>query len=62
MAQLAENRYGKSSVRLVRVNRQAPIHEFEEWSVDVLLRGEYGQQVVRLEDEPDRARSPIGEL
>ena len=41
MAQLAENRYGKSSVRLVRVNRQAPIHEFEEWSVDVLLRGDF---------------------
>ena len=41
MAQLAENRYGKSSVRLVRVNRQTPIHEFEEWSVDVLLRGDF---------------------
>src|SRR5882757_8310509 len=41
MAQLAENRYGKSRVRLVRVNRQAAIHEFEEWSVDVLLRGDF---------------------
>ena len=41
MAQLAENRYGKSTVRLVRVNRQAPIHEFEEWSVEVLLRGDF---------------------
>jgi urate oxidase len=41
MAQLAENRYGKSRVRLVRVNRQAAVHEFEEWSVDVLLRGDF---------------------
>ena len=41
MAQLAENRYGKSRIRLVRVNRQAAIHEFEEWSVAVLLRGDF---------------------
>src|SRR4029077_8358587 len=41
MAQLAENHYGKSRVRLVRVNRRAAIHEFEEWSVDVLLRGDF---------------------
>jgi urate oxidase len=41
MAQLAENRYGKSCVRLVRVNRQEAIHEFEEWSVDVLLQGDF---------------------
>src|SRR5258708_40176668 len=41
MAQLAENRYGKSRVRLVRVNRQVAVHEFEEWSVEVLLRGDF---------------------
>jgi urate oxidase len=41
MAQLAENRYGKSRVRLVRVNRQVAIHEFEEWSIDVLLHGDF---------------------
>jgi urate oxidase len=41
MPQLAENRYGKSRVRLVRLNRQAAIHEFEEWSVEVLLRGDF---------------------
>ena len=41
MAQLAENRYGKSRVRLVRLNRQAAIHEFEEWSVEILLRGDF---------------------
>ena len=41
MAQLAENRYGKSRVRLVRVNRQTAVREFEEWSVDILLRGDF---------------------
>jgi urate oxidase len=41
MTQLADNHYGKSRVRLVRVNRQASIHEFEEWSVEVLLRGDF---------------------
>jgi urate oxidase len=41
MAQLAENRYGKSRVRVVRVNRQVAVHEFEEWSVEVLLRGDF---------------------
>ena len=41
MAQLAENRYGKSRVRLVRLNRLGPVHEFDEWSVDILLRGDF---------------------
>jgi urate oxidase len=41
MANLAENRYGKSRVRMVRVNRQSFIHEFQEWSVEVLLQGDF---------------------
>jgi urate oxidase len=41
MAQLAENHYGKSRVRLVRVNRQSTVHEFEEWNVEVILRGDF---------------------
>jgi urate oxidase len=41
MTKLAENRYGKSRVRLARLNRQSPVHEFEEWSVEVLLRGDF---------------------
>jgi urate oxidase len=41
MAQLAENHYGKSLVRLVRLNRQTAIHEFEEWTVEILLRGDF---------------------
>jgi len=41
MTLLAENRYGKSRVRLVRLNRQSPNHEFQEWTVEVLLQGDF---------------------
>ncbi|HEY1422712.1 MAG TPA: urate oxidase [Candidatus Acidoferrum sp.] len=41
MTKLAENCYGKSRVRLVRLNRQSPTHEFQEWSIDVLLQGDF---------------------
>ncbi len=38
---LAENRYGKSRVRLVRVKRHADRHDFREWSLEILLRGDF---------------------
>jgi urate oxidase len=38
---LADNRYGKSRVRLVRVDRQRAVHEFQEWAVDILLQGAF---------------------
>src|SRR5262252_11230171 len=41
MNRLAENRYGKSRVRLVRVNRRSPVHKFQEWDVEVLLQGDF---------------------
>jgi urate oxidase len=41
MTKLAENRYGKSRVRLVRLNHQSPVHEFQEWSVEILLQGDF---------------------
>jgi urate oxidase len=41
MVRLAENRYGKSRVRLVRVKRHAERHDFSEWQVDVLLQGDF---------------------
>jgi len=41
MAALAENRYGKSRVRLVRVNRKSTMHDFQEWTVEVLLQGDF---------------------
>ncbi|MDE1177952.1 MAG: urate oxidase [Edaphobacter sp.] len=41
MIRLAENRYGKHRVRVVRVKRDRPVHSFEEWNVEVLLTGDF---------------------
>jgi urate oxidase len=49
MARLGENRYGKSRVRLSRITRHRnpasadlpDIHEFSEWTVQVLLYGDF---------------------
>lgn len=41
MITLAENRYGKCRVRVVRVKRNRPMHLFQEWTVEVLLTGDF---------------------
>jgi urate oxidase len=41
MIVLAENKYGKSRVRLVRVRRKPGWHDFREWNVEVLLEGDF---------------------
>src|SRR5215472_11395532 len=41
IAALAENRYGKSRVRLVQVKRYYDRHDFREWTVQVLLEGDF---------------------
>jgi urate oxidase len=41
MARLGENRYGKSRVRLSRIRRIGDRHEFNEWTVRVLLEGDF---------------------
>ncbi|HEV2486522.1 MAG TPA: urate oxidase [Terracidiphilus sp.] len=41
MAKLAGNRYGKSRVRLSRITRHGDRHDFNEWSVRVLLEGDF---------------------
>jgi urate oxidase len=41
MARLGENRYGKSRVRLSRVTRHGDSHDFNEWTVRVLLEGDF---------------------
>ena len=38
---LGENRYGKSRVRLVRVKRWAERHDFREWTLEILLEGDF---------------------
>ncbi|MGA3133005.1 MAG: factor-independent urate hydroxylase [Terracidiphilus sp.] len=41
MTKLAENRYGKSRVRLSRITRLNDRHEFNEWTVNVMLHGDF---------------------
>ncbi len=41
MARLGENRYGKSRVRLSRITRLNDRHEFDEWTVYVMLQGDF---------------------
>src|SRR5215470_7635732 len=41
MTKLAENCYGKSRVRVMRVKRGLNTHELREWSVQVLLQGDF---------------------
>lgn len=41
MVKLAENRYGKSRIRLVRVKRQPDHHDLREWTVQILLQGDF---------------------
>ena len=41
MARLGENRYGKSRVRLSRITRHGDQHDFQEWTVRVLLHGDF---------------------
>ena len=41
MIELAENRYGKSRVRLMKVLRGPDGNELREWTVQVLLKGDF---------------------
>jgi urate oxidase len=41
MIELAENRYGKSRVRLMKVTRGPEGNELREWTVQVLLTGDF---------------------
>ncbi len=41
MARLGENCYGKSRVRLSRITRHGDRHDFQEWTVRVLLEGDF---------------------
>jgi urate oxidase len=41
MIALGENSYGKSRVRLAKVRRHADHHGFCEWTIDILLEGDF---------------------
>jgi urate oxidase len=41
MITLGENSYGKSRVRLAKVKRDANRHDFREWTLEILLKGDF---------------------
>ena len=41
MIELAENRYGKSRVRLMKVTRHPHGNDLREWTVEVLVKGDF---------------------
>jgi urate oxidase len=41
MITLAENSYGKSRVRLANVKRHPDRHDFREWTIEILLEGDF---------------------
>lgn len=41
MIVVAENKYGKSRVRLVKVKRRDGWHDLREWTVEILLQGDF---------------------
>ncbi len=41
MIELAENNYGKSRVRLVKVKRHPTHHDFREWTIEIRLEGDF---------------------
>src|SRR5579863_3629740 len=50
MARLGENQYGKSRVRLSRITRRGDRHDFQEWTVRVLLQGDFEASFARADN------------
>src|SRR5579875_1261599 len=40
---LASHRYGKSRVRLMRVTRHASHHDIDDWTIEVMLTGDFAE-------------------
>ena len=47
MITLSENRYGKSRIRVVKVKRHPDRHDFREWTVEILVEGDFEPCFVR---------------
>ncbi|HUV68498.1 MAG TPA: urate oxidase [Terracidiphilus sp.] len=50
MATLGPNRYGKSRVRLSRITRHPETHDFNEWSVQVMLEGDFSASFTQADN------------
>ena len=56
MITLAENRYGKSRVRVVKVTRHPDRHDFREWTVEILRRRLRNEQMTELHEAAEQQR------
>jgi len=50
LVRLGGNRYGKSRVRLSRITRFEDRHEFNEWTVQVLLEGDFDSSYTQADN------------
>jgi len=50
MIAVAENKYGKSRVRLVQVKHKAGWHDLREWTVEVMLQGDFDSCFVEADN------------
>ena len=50
MAKLGANRYGKSRVRISRITRLDDRHEFNEWTVHVMLHGDFASSFTEADN------------
>lgn len=50
MAKLGDNQYGKARVRLSRITRHGDTHDFDEWTVKVLLQGDFADSFTKADN------------
>jgi urate oxidase len=50
MARMGENQYGKSRIRLSRITRDGDEHNFQEWNIRVLLKGDFDESFTEAEN------------
>jgi urate oxidase len=50
MAKLGKNSYGKSRVRLSRIMRRADRHDFDEWTVSIMLEGDFSASYINADN------------
>ncbi len=50
MVRIGANQYGKSRVRLSRITRHGDRHDFQEWNVRVLLRGDFDDSFTKADN------------
>jgi urate oxidase len=47
---MGDNQYGKSRVRLSRITRHGDRHDFQEWNVGILLRGDFDDSFTKADN------------